>query len=361
MPSSPPNKYPPDVSTPSANSSTRTRKFIHKIRDSLDTQKGLHITPPALSPSRGTLEFQSSSENTPKSNPHTDALAFAPTQSSPKPQSPYAPKPLLHVPFESPMTESSEMPATVPGNSMHAARTSRVIEQLAKELDRHKREISLLTAKLDEEQQRSETSRILLESARESARHSELMYDQAEKMSMKKSRKLTSITAELEGERSRRVQAEKEKNEAIHLLDKTVAETQKELTKEKELAGFANAQYETLKGAMKSERKSLRTGIADLRLGFLDLKQQRQADSQNLRRLESVSRESCKQHAEMDKAHQALVNRYQLYRAERDGSLQPLVDKAHQIQETGESLTTEMEDVLGKMKYIVNVKETLQG
>ena len=360
MPSSPQSKNLSDVSTPVANSNTSVPRSIRKARDGLDTQEASHITTSLVSTARGTLEPPFTSENTTRSNPRTDAMASTPTQPSPKIQSPYASKPLLHV-FESPISETSEMPAIAAGNSMNPARTSRVIEHLGKELDRHKREISLLTAKLDEEQRRSESSQVSLESARASAAHYESMYDQGRQMVARKSRKLNDVTLELEGERSRRIQAEKERNESLDLVTKIFAQTQKELNKEKELARFANAQYETLRGSMKGEEKLLRTKISDLRLEFNDLKQQRETDYLNLQKLETVSQERCKQNAAMDMAHQGLVSHYDLYRTERDRSIQQFVDKAQQIQKTGESLATEMEHVLGTMKYIINVKETLRG
>ena len=360
MPSSTQSKHQPGVSTPVAGLNTSVTRSTRKTRDGLDTQEGSHIATSIVSPARRILQPPFTSENTTSLDLHTDAMASTPTQPSPKPQSPYTSKPLFHV-FESPVSETSEMPAITPGNSMNPARTSRVIEHLGKELDRHKREISLLTAKLDEEQRRSESSQVSLESARASAAHYESMYDQGRQMIARKSRKLNDVMLELEGERSRRIQAEKERNESLDLVTKMFAQTQKELNKEKELARFANAQYETLKGSMKGEEKLLRTKISDLRLEFNDLEQQRQTDHLNLQKLEVVSQERCKQHAAMDKAHQGLVSHYELYRIERDRSIQPLVDKAQQVQETGESLTRQMEDVLGKMKHIINVKETLQG
>ncbi|KAI4156274.1 MAG: hypothetical protein LQ340_000422, partial [Diploschistes diacapsis] len=261
-------------------------------------------------------------------------------------------------------TPKSEKGGAWPVSSMgngNAARTSRVIERLGKELDRSKREISLLTAKLEEEQHCTESSKLSLESLRDSATHYETMYVLAQKTIARKDRKIADVKAELQVENIRRERAEEEKAELANLMASMTSQSQLEIAKEKELASFANTQYEALRGALSNHEQSLAEQIAQVRLEFDSLKRHCQSESESLQRLNSISRELCETNAVMESTYQDTFQLYELYRSKRDQSLRSIADEAERIEAKGDRLVAEMQETLGKMKYVVNVKETFIG
>ena len=287
-------------------------------------------------------ELSTSYEKSPRLDTTTSALNETPKQLHTKFQSPSPRlKNLSHI-FESPTSDASETSIAASGKEGKAERTSRVIEVLGSKLDWSKREISWLKARLEEEEQRSEGAKSALESARASATQYENLYDQAQTTIGRKDRKLDEIKAELESERSRRIQAEKDRDGTFDQVTTTIA------------------QYEALKGIMRSQEHSFRKQLTEVRQGLDDLGQQRQTDFHNIQRLELISKDLSRQQKAVDQAYQAHVAKFELYKIEKESSLKGIANKAKEMQEAGDQFAMDMEETLGRMKYIVNVKETLQ-
>ena len=263
--------------------------------------------------------------------------------------------------FDSPRSDQGFAWQTPPGGSTNAARTGRVIERLGLELDRSKREVALLTARLEEEQHRSEYSKLSMENFRASALQYEAMYDQAQRTIARKDRKLSDVKAELESEKLRRVQAEKDKEKSADLVTETITRSQREVAKERELTKHAGVQYETLKSAIASKEQSLWQQLNKVRLELGDLERRRHSDAQLLQKLEAVSHDLREKYQSIDKAHSDLIATYGAYKNDRDESLQSIVQRGHEIEEKAEKLAAGMQEVLGQMNYVINVKNTFLG
>ena len=183
------------------------------------------------------------------------------------------------------------------------------------------------------------------------------MYDQAQRTIARKDRKLEDVRAELGSERERRTKAEREKDESAQLVTNTIYQSQRALAKEKELAVHASTQYEVLKSLVKNNERTLETEVVKMQ-GTLDwLRQRRQEDSENLKHLESISQEIQHKQALMDQTYRAMKDMYKLYKSERDESLQSILEKAQQNEDLGDSMTDEMKEVLGKLRYVFNLRD----
>ena len=263
--------------------------------------------------------------------------------------------------FENPGSEHNSNFQTTPGGHGNVARTGRVIERLGLELDRSKREIALLSAKLEEEQRRSEYSKLFTENLKASALQYEAMYDQAQRTIARKDRKLEDTKTELEAEKSKRARVEQEGREFADSLTKMLQQSQREIARELECAQHATVQYESLKNAIRSKEQSFQLQLRGLRHDMQILEQQRQVDCQTVQRLESISRELREKCKNMDAAHHKVIARYQGYKSERDQSMQSLLDRGYEVDEKAQKLIKELEETLGRMHYVINVKETLLG
>ena len=257
---------------------------------------------------------------------------------------------------DTPKSDSSESwPVSLKGGGS-AGKTGRVIERLNREKDKLTRDLNDKAARLEEAEKQQEICKLLLEGAQESAATSRSMYETSQAMLTRKERKVEELRLALESEKLRRESAEKDRREMTDLLQQTQTTSRREVDREREIADHAKAQYEALRGGLKSRDQSYSVQIAKLRSEFLKLEDQTNNNHVHLQRLEGLGDEIRMKQGSVLEVNERIVTNFQNYKKESDTMLRDVAWMARENEAKGDELLKEMEETIHKMKWAMAVK-----
>ncbi|MCJ1370331.1 hypothetical protein MMC20_001544 [Loxospora ochrophaea] len=236
-------------------------------------------------------------------------------------------------------------------------KSGRVIERLMGDKDKLQRQLNLATLRLEEELKRSESREAALENLRATNENLVTMHDSNKNTLIRRDRKIEELKAELDAERLRREKAEKETRETTAERDEAVAKCTHELAEEKLKAKKATNQYEVLSGSWKSLDEGYQRKTQKLQKDVEQLNVKRDGDQKKLAGLEVVAEQLNQEIEKTTKAREKLVQEFAAYKKLQDESLRGIVEKAQENDNINEKTLEEMQRVLGRMKWAINVKQ----
>lgn len=240
-------------------------------------------------------------------------------------------------------------------------KSGRVIERLMGENDRLQREMALACAKYDEELKRSESARSALESVRASNQNLLSMHETDKSLLARKERKIEELKAELESERSKREHAEAETKESRMERDSTVQKLMKENLEEKEQAKRSSTQYDILSKSWKSQEERYDRQIQKLKGSVKTLQDEQAEDKQKLARLDVIMEQLKQEGEKTNKAKESLAREFEAYKREQEEGIKGMRERAERNEEANEKILTDVNTVLGEMKYVVNLKNDFRS
>lgn len=240
-------------------------------------------------------------------------------------------------------------------------KSGRVIERLMGENDRLQREMALACAKYDEELKRSESARSALESVRASNQNLLSMHEMDKSLLARKERKIEELKQELESERSKREHAETETKETRIERDITVQKLMKEGLEEKEQAKRSNTQYDVLAKSWKSQEERYDRQIQKLKGSVKTLRDEQAEDKQKLARLDIIMEQLKQEGEKTSKAKESLAREFEAYKREQEEGIKGMRERAERNEEANEKILTDVNTVLGEMKYVVNLKNDVRS
>jgi len=247
------------------------------------------------------------------------------------------------------------------GRASVAGKSGRVIERLMGDVDKLKRELRLASATVEEEQRRSESARLVLDSLRGTNENLEAITETDKVALARRDRKIEELKADLEVERSRRTGAEKDKSDMHVEILSLKRNCEDEVLREKEISGKARGEYETLKSSLSRMERDFSTGLARARKDFDSLQGNRSEDLARLQRLDFVCQQLRDEHRKEQRAVELLKAKYLEYRSTMDNSIRDLSDKISRGDAANEGLLAELRRSLGSARWIMNVRESVKG
>ena len=229
------------------------------------------------------------------------------------------------------------------------------------ENDRLQREMALACAKYDEELKRSESARSALESLRASNQNLLSMHETDKSLLARKERKIEELKQEFESERLKRENAEAETKESRVERDITVQKLVKENIEEKEQAKRSSTQYDVLAKSWKSQEERYDRQIQKLKGSVKTLHDEQAEDKQKLARLDIIMEQLKREGEKTNKAKESLAREFEAYKHEQEESIKGMRERAERNEEANEKILTEVNTVLGKMKYVVNLKNDFRS
>ena len=240
-------------------------------------------------------------------------------------------------------------------------KSGRVIERLMGENDRLQREMALACAKYDEELKRSESARSALESVRASNQNLLSMHETDKSLLARKERKIEELKQELESERSKREHAEAETKETRVERDTTVQKLMKESLEEKEQAKRSSTQYDVLAKSWKNQEERYDRQIQKLRGSVKTLQDEQGEDKQKLTRLDVIMEQLKQEGEKTNKAKESLAREFEAYKNEQELGIKGMRERAERNEKANEKILTDVNTVLGEMKYVVNLKKDVRS
>ncbi len=256
-----------------------------------------------------------------------------------------------------PTAEIGGLPWSAAVGRATTGKSGRVIEKLMGDNDRLQREKTLATVKLEEEVKRSESARSALESLQVSNANLVSIHETDKTFVARKDRRIEELRTDLDAERSRREKAERDTRESRRERDDVVERLRKEAAEDKQQAQRASSQYDVLSRSWKSMEERYEKQIDKLRADTKVLQKEVEGDKRKLAQLEVILEQLAQEGDKSRKVKEKLSSDLQAYKAEQEAGIQGIRKKAEMNNTAHDRTLEQMQNVLGEMKYVVNIKK----
>ena len=256
-----------------------------------------------------------------------------------------------------PTNESGYPWSSAVGRATTGGKSGRVIERLMNDNDRLLREKKLAIVKLEEEVKRGESARSALESLQVSNENYVSMHEADTSLLAKRDRRIQQLRDDVDAERAKREKAERETRDTRRERDETIERLRKEAAEEREQSIRATSQYETLSKSWKDLESHYLKQTEHLQMDIASLKASIEGDRQKLARMEVIMEQMGKETERTGKAKEKLSSDFEAYKAEREASIRDMREIAERNEGLSDEGRRQLEEVLGQMRYVVNVKK----
>ena len=240
-------------------------------------------------------------------------------------------------------------------------KSGRVIERLMGEVDRLTRELKLATVKCEEEQRRSELARSAVDSLRVSNANLEAICDTTKSALDRKDRRIESLRSSLESEKIARNKAQTDMEEITKKAKEEVNVQARELTRCRETTFMAETQYATLRESVKKMDKQRGSELEKLRQGVEELQLQRGRDQRRFEAIDDICTQMRVDVAKAQEANQEMGERQEAYLGAAGSELSTVLAALRQKATEMEQKQREMDEVLGGMRYVMNLQSNMRG
>ena len=280
--------------------------------------------------------------------------------------------------FRSELTSSPTIPQDVNGSDVNTpeshnewssavgratvgGKSGRVIEKLMGDVERMRRDNRLLMAEKEEEVRRSESARSLVESLRTTNTNLSAICEANNSALARKDRKIEELKTELEAEKARRVDAEKQAKAVSKERDEVVAVCKKELMAEKEIVRKSSSQYEALASSWRGLDDGYRRQTQKLKDDIKIIHNGRVEDQHRYDQLDVIFTQLSREAKSYKEAKDHVVAQFEKYKQEKESGLQEMREQAEKNNLASEETLMELKKVIGQMKYVTNVKRNVKG
>ena len=251
--------------------------------------------------------------------------------------------------------ESNGAWSTAVGRATTGGKSGRVIERLMNENDRLLREKKLATVKLEEEVKRAEFARSALESLQLSNANLTSLHESGTTLLAKRDRRIQQLRDDLQAERAKRESAERETLETQRERNATIEVLQRQAAEHKESCLRSTSQYEMLSRSWSTLEDRYKQSTQRLRVDMVDLMSTIEQDRKRLAQMEIVMEQMAKESEKTKKAKDRLAVEFERYRADHEYAIKDIRETAARNDRVNDETQRQMLDVLGHMRYVVNV------
>ncbi|KAI9709353.1 MAG: hypothetical protein M1820_003473 [Bogoriella megaspora] len=238
-------------------------------------------------------------------------------------------------------------------------KSGRVIERLMAENDRLRRELRAELSRREELQRTVETNRPMMETLRAENQNLVAMRAADEGVLARRERKIEQLKGDLESERDRREGAERRANDMVRLKEEVETKTEREVGEANDKARYAMVQVEILQQSLKQLRVEYQQRAETLAKGIQEVTAQREDDLGKMARLDIVVEQMRQEVERANKTNDALKKFAEQQKSEFEKKIQEVANDAEQKDEEAKRLRDEMAEVIGKMKWVMNVQQNV--
>lgn len=263
--------------------------------------------------------------------------------------------------FGTPTSDQQDSPWSSAVGRATTGKSGRVIERLMADNDRLRRDKNLVEVRLEEEAKRSDSARSAMEGLRSTNENLTSIHDTDKILLGKRERKLEETKSELEAERQRREKAETETRETRRERDEAVEGLKKELLASREQALRATTQYDVLSKSFKGLEDNYSRQARKLKAEIKSLQDDLAADKQKLAGIHTVMEHYRNETERAQDVNTRLQQAFEAYKSQAEQGMRSIREEAERNATLNERTQEEMNKVLGEMKYVINVKQSVKG
>ena len=259
-----------------------------------------------------------------------------------------------------PSKPSSDDWSSAVGRATLSGKSGQEIERLNRQNMMLQKENECLRSRLDEELQKGDSTKTLVETLEIEKENLTLIFDSNKIALERKDRKIEELKAVVKSEQEQRKKAVQHQEEVARERDEFVVERNKELFKAREQAQKSSSQYEVLSSSFRSLDGRYRRQIAKLVEDVQILQQSREADNVRLNELSVISTHLSHENHTVSKAYRDVVEQFEVYKKENEDSLQDIKQRSEISVLANDEALQEVRTVMGHMKHVINVKRDVK-
>lgn len=245
------------------------------------------------------------------------------------------------------------------GRASVAGKSGRVIERLMGDVDKLKRELNLAQARVEEEQLRGVSAREALDSLRGTKENLESICETNQNIISRRDRKIEELKAELDAERARRIEAEKGRTDLSIAIQNLKLDTDKEVSRASEIAGRSQNEYDAFRKAFLRMKQDSERQLAQMRKELNVVHSDRDDEVSKLKTLTRISKEFQAESMKALETNHRTLETYDEYKKTRDDSIKEMAERIKNGDAANEEVYNEMAETLGRMKWVMNVKQNV--
>ena len=240
-------------------------------------------------------------------------------------------------------------------------KSGRVIHNLQEEIARLTRECSVQRSRAEEAQRSNEAYKHQLHGITDRLRNLEQVHETNVNSISRKDRKIESLRAEIEGEKTRRLGAEEDSRKTTHLAAEERDRHHRELSEAQEVAKLNTNQYDTLTKTNMKQKRGYETRLNDLRDHISGLCDREQEKKVQLERLDVIISQKNREIDSGRERTERILHAFEEYKQARDLEIRDLIEQAHEKDSTIDKTMTRVQEVEDKMKWVMAVKKEVEG
>lgn len=239
----------------------------------------------------------------------------------------------------------------------HAAtgKSGRVIHNLQEEIARLTRECSLYRSRAEETQRSNETLKIQVQNINERLRNLEQVNETNLNSIARKDRKLEELRAELQGERTKRQEAEADMSKTNEMMREEQGKHNREQARLQEIAKYHETQYEVFAGTAKREKADMNRRFKVLWNELQVMAEAQRESNVCTERLDVLADQKNREVEGLKDTHEKLQASHADYKKTMDDDLHDAIEKAHTNDTRIDLALASLKKTEGEMKWAIQL------
>ncbi|KAJ5124907.1 uncharacterized protein N7515_008732 [Penicillium bovifimosum] len=258
-------------------------------------------------------------------------------------------------------TNHSDAPTTEWSAVGHAAATGksgRVIHNLQEEIARLTRECTLYKSRAEEYQRTNEAYKIQQQNMNERLRNLEQVNETNLTSIARKDRKLEEVRAELQNERSKRQEAEKDANQTNAMMQEERENHNREQARTQEIAKYYETQYEVLASTAKRDKADLARRINAIWAEFTTIANAQKTHVHSTERLEVLADQKNREFDTLKDSYEKLLVRHTAYKDMKEKEFRDTIETAKSNNDNIAKVLSQLKETETEMKWVMRLDKS---
>lgn len=176
----------------------------------------------------------------------------------------------------------------------------------------------------------------------------------------RKERQVESLQSTVELERKRALMAGERERTWKEEMEKSRAEAKKQVEEATNHAALMEGRYNAISSHWRDQGEEVKRSMTKMRAEVADLLEQRKKDDDRIETLRELCDQQDGNIRELRQQKDDIAAQFERYKAEQEEALRAIKRKAKEREEEQERTLREAKDVLDRLKWALNVKETVE-
>ncbi|KAJ6128048.1 hypothetical protein N7471_009265 [Penicillium samsonianum] len=247
------------------------------------------------------------------------------------------------------------------GHAAATGKSGRVIHNLQEEIARLTRECTLYKSRAEEYQRTNEAYKIQQQNMNERLRNLEQVNETNLNSIARKDRKLEELRTELQHERSKRHDAEKDANHTNQTMREERENHNREQARLLEIAKHHETQYEVLSSATKRDKAEFAKRINAIWAEFTTIANAQKTHIHSTERLEVLADQKNREFDTLKESYEKLLSQHSAYKELKDNDFRETIESAKSNNDMIAGVLAQLKETETEMRWAIRLNESRQS